>query len=546
MMSISVHQSHMPPFLARFFHRFPHLNVTGHKVNSTFDYNNQVYLESLGILASFPALILILILVVLLIYLLTRCCDRHAKRDRSFVCLKIILGLLGMATCASIGLGLYGNDDFHNGIETVVTSLKNIQLYFVVVSNQTLQAQASIERGVFPLMSQLGVVFERPLANKSMHVELLAHMQYMEGNITQTLEQISILNANTGQVGKHVGAHNIIQLIESIRWPSTLTVLIIFIIFCVVLFYAIVRHSRCCFITFSVLGLIAVILNWSLVSLYLVGTVSLADICINPNRAATSELLNGGISTEISDFYINCQSLHRETDPFKDNLLQAQKSIEKAQDTLKQINTIATALYSYNREKVETVIDGLFTELYHLENIVGDISTRTDCQPINGHWMKGVEGLCTVTLYGLSFLLLSSVITAFLFTLLVGLDSHTWIYIQKRKQCMNDGAEECVSFLPSGYGDRNTTGTGRRTGGAGLNPYLINQTTHDWSCSSALMEHEPTPLNGTRQIEYGSHHHHQGRMYEAGAMGHTLLGPNNGQYATLSKQCKTLESNDFY
>lgn len=25
-----------------------------------------------------------------------------------------------------------------------------------------------------------------------------------------------------------------------------------------------------------------------------------------------------------------------------------------------------------------------------------------------------------------------------------------------------------------------------------------------------------------------------------------LSGPNNGKYATLSKQCKTLESSDFY
>ena len=35
-----------------------------------------------------------------------------------------------------------------------------------------------------------------------------------------------------------------------------------------------------------------------------------------------------------------------------------------------------------------------------------------------------------------------------------------------------------------------------------------------------------------------------------GAMGdgtdRPLMGPNTGQYATLSKQCKTLESSDFY
>lgn len=33
-----------------------------------------------------------------------------------------------------------------------------------------------------------------------------------------------------------------------------------------------------------------------------------------------------------------------------------------------------------------------------------------------------------------------------------------------------------------------------------------------------------------------SHHHHHD----------PLSGPNNGKYATLSKQCKTLESSDFY
>lgn len=40
-----------------------------------------------------------------------------------------------------------------------------------------------------------------------------------------------------------------------------------------------------------------------------------------------------------------------------------------------------------------------------------------------------------------------------------------------------------------------------------------------------------------------SGHHTLGRLpsHSAG-----LAGPNNGKYATLSKQCKTLESNDFY
>jgi len=41
-----------------------------------------------------------------------------------------------IAFSAAIGLGLYGNDDFHNGVETFVASLKNMHGYFDVVKNQ--------------------------------------------------------------------------------------------------------------------------------------------------------------------------------------------------------------------------------------------------------------------------------------------------------------------------------------------------------------------------------------------------------------------------
>ncbi len=40
---------------------------------------------------------------------------------------------------AAIGLGLYGNDDFHNGVESFVSSLRNIQAYFDFVKNQVIQ-----------------------------------------------------------------------------------------------------------------------------------------------------------------------------------------------------------------------------------------------------------------------------------------------------------------------------------------------------------------------------------------------------------------------
>lgn len=72
--------------------------------------------QSLGILASIPAAILILALIGLLLYLLTRCCDRKSRKSKSQACQKCTLITATLLCCGAIGVGLYGNDDFHNGI----------------------------------------------------------------------------------------------------------------------------------------------------------------------------------------------------------------------------------------------------------------------------------------------------------------------------------------------------------------------------------------------------------------------------------------------
>ena len=61
--------------ISQVFHSVPHVNITFHPVDPRFNPKNELYLESLGIIASVPAAWLITTLVVLLIYLCTRCCD---------------------------------------------------------------------------------------------------------------------------------------------------------------------------------------------------------------------------------------------------------------------------------------------------------------------------------------------------------------------------------------------------------------------------------------------------------------------------------------
>lgn len=120
-------------------------------------------MQSLGILASIPAAVLIVSLFFLLLYLLTRCCDRKSKKQRKFGCQKCTLIFMTILCCGSIGggkwqiyevqldntkiwynflnkyslvLGLYGNDDLHNGLVQVFQSGKQLNRLFISVRNQ--------------------------------------------------------------------------------------------------------------------------------------------------------------------------------------------------------------------------------------------------------------------------------------------------------------------------------------------------------------------------------------------------------------------------
>lgn len=65
-----------------------------------------LYLQSLGILASIPAAILIVSLVGLLLYLLTRCCDRKQRKSKTHTCQNCTLITTTLLCCAAIGLGM--------------------------------------------------------------------------------------------------------------------------------------------------------------------------------------------------------------------------------------------------------------------------------------------------------------------------------------------------------------------------------------------------------------------------------------------------------
>lgn len=82
--------------------------------------------------------------------------------------------------------------------------------------------------------------------NRTVKTEMQVNLLYLRTNISliegQVNELSSLFNAR-------IDNNNYTKVIEMIRWNSTLVLLILFIIFNIVLFYAICKYSRCSFIT---------------------------------------------------------------------------------------------------------------------------------------------------------------------------------------------------------------------------------------------------------------------------------------------------------
>lgn len=64
--------------------------------------------------------------------------------------------------------------------------------------------------------------------------------------------------------------------------------------------------------------------------------------------------------------------------------------------------------------------------------IPADLSGKLDSHAIQEHYANATKSFCHGGLFGLSLMMLASLLTAFLLTILVCVDSHTWIYLTKK------------------------------------------------------------------------------------------------------------------
>ncbi|XP_069161990.1 protein tweety isoform X3 [Procambarus clarkii] len=573
-------------FWVDWFHHTPHINLTLHPVNDTFSPLSPIYQESLGIIGSVPAGVLILTLLVLLLYLLTRCCDNRPRKPGSITCLKVMLVLFAIFTLGALGVSVWGNEEVHEGVTQSVRSLDNINSMVHSLSNQTKLFDETIRRNLQPQLNLFKETIQSgKIKNATVEMFIIESLHYMQGNISEVLlinvEDINAMLCRLGYTAKLQmsgaemgGMVRLLGVGELGRWVATLGITGMLMMIVLVVMIGVARHSRCTLITFSVLGLLAMILCWGLTSVYLVASVALSDWCMDPNPFLEDQL-SKLVSKDVAAYYLRCDPTR--PSPFTRYLTHAQQAANLVLDSLNKVTRIADVYYE--RKEIHPRLDHLGAFVNQSQRSLGGVAALLECQSLHHHYRTALNATCYQAMSGVVYLLLSAAGSGLLFTILVWITSHTWIYLNHKRGSTRSSStqpsgkniqavrvwlntppshpaaivaepgvsEERDPFLP-GRGSRG--GTLTSLGAPGYSRPRHSHTppqtppfpgTFDGMGSmGGGSGSAPTTVSTMgRNDNHHNHHHHTHSHSHS-------LGPNHGQYATLSKQCKTLESSDFY
>lgn len=235
----------------------------------------------------------------------------------------------------------------------------------------------------------------------------------------------------------------------------------------------------------------------------------------------------------------------KETGPLNVLVRQARLSIEKSEQLVSDFATLTEM--NYSPKDVQPSLDKLTRSLKMANQNLATLAGLVDCSPLHHRYLDVVDVICRKSLFGLTFMLGSTVGAGLLFTILVWLDSHVWIYLRKRKGYLQVAEQDPFLPLSSSAGSSGRGGPGGSLSRPTLNPPQPygNAPAGTYPGRHAHYRHTHTPpqtppFPGTMNGR-GNHNRH-----EHPSAPPLLLGPNNGQFATLSKSCKTLESSDFY
>ncbi|TRY79341.1 hypothetical protein TCAL_06552 [Tigriopus californicus] len=500
-----------PTLWANLFHSAPHVNITFHPVDSRFNPESDLYLEALGILASIPAAWLITTLVILLIYLCTRCCDTKNTKKRRSRPIRCFLSFLALATCATLALGIWGTFAMNEGMIKFQASTMNI-------NNIVERSQDMAEKynHVFQneIEKNLNLLYDGPFSreivqDRSAHLMIMDSCEIVFNNISTGLEAMDQLRFSIQEPKDRMSFQHVphwAASFEKYRFPGYFGIQALFGLFCLLLFVGAIVHSRCVLILFSVCGLFSIIMLWLFASIYTAVTVALADFCNDPTPWV-QHVLSSSLDEEVTSYYLQCAA--GQPNPYESFL-----SVDD-QDPYMPLSTI-------ERPRLTAPPSGLggpslgSTPGYR-RNMHTPPQTPSYHGTLNGSSHAGTIRSNMPTHQPMS----------------AGVPAGGSIGYSHLNHLSGHHAGT-LGHYGTHSGHRANTGMstlGRNT-----------QVTQSHGGYQGL-DNLPATMTLGRRGHYASG---RASKIQGGDNDAPLLGPNMGQYATLSKQCKTLECSDFY
>ncbi|GBP84986.1 Protein tweety [Eumeta japonica] len=446
-----------PPRLSRLLHSLPHLNVTLHRVNDTFAPRSPVYLESLGILGSVPGAWLILTLLVLLLYLLTRCCDRKQRPPKSITALKISLMVLSVLCCGAIGVGLFGNDDLHNAMLQSMQAGSELANLVNIVKNQSSLLEEAMGSSARAPLARLADALDAPVANQTALGSLLRALSMLRNNASAAAAAADNLRRPLSSLQLDVFMKRL-WVYEAARWAGGMAGWCCCGAICVALLAAAARRFRRALLLLSVGALAALVACWLAAALLLALAAAAADACQDP-AAALAHHAPHRLAPDMVHYYLSCK-VSREN-VLTAELRNAQRAVLAVRQALALLSTGAPQLF--NDPGLQPALGKLSAGTGEAERALVSLNRALECRVARAAFVKGARAACDGGLQALSLQLVAAAAAGILFTAIVLVDSHAWIYINTKRLVRG---EEQAPFLSSGASSGGSS-AGGGVGGAG-------------------------------------------------------------------------------
>lgn len=415
-----------PTWLASFLHSFPHLDLTFKEVNSTFNPQDARYREALVFWAALPILWLLLTLLLFLVYFCYRCCQRDVEKKQDVPCLKWSLAVLAIFTCGALGLGFYGNEVTHSGMDRFINAIGDSEYSIDSIKREIYLLQRNINQTVTQGIDSLKRVYENyptyTNEERRVHVELSQKTEDSFYYAQQILHNVAIVNQRAKRVNMDRAIHYIDQY-GYYRWLGTVILLAWMVALCLIILLGVGLSSKCTLLVFCAFGIFTLVLCWLAAGFHLGISVGLGDFCIAPD-VFFQRFGSEQIEKAVVRYYVHCDPT--EESPFAKALQSGSQNIRDSNRTLHEAKQLAIEEREIRQSELEGPVRTVIAGLNDASENLRKLSVLTDCHNLHKDYTDGIEAICYSALPGMAFLLLSAVITGLFFTVLVLLASKAW------------------------------------------------------------------------------------------------------------------------